>query len=430
MSLKHSESNQDNLTHMEKELLSVNEALLRLLSGFHAFEKETIPLSEAAGRVLYESIQSEMDLPVFTNSSMDGFAVRSADIFSATKENPVELVVVEDIPAGKFPEKIVEENQTSRIMTGAPLPQGADSVVPVEDTDQYDPKSRSSFELVSSIKVFRAVNPGDYIRQQGEDVKRSEIVLEANSPLKPQELGILAMLGIAKVPVYRQPKVSILSTGDELVPVEKPLETGQIHDSNAYTLSALIKRDFGIPDYLGIVPDNESSVRDFLDSAAMNGADLILTSAGVSVGVFDYVRKVVESDGELSFWRVNMRPGKPVAFGNFRGVPFIGLPGNPVSAFVGYEVFVRPALLKMSGIKSFSREQIKAKLVDAINSDGRESYLRAILNYQGGEWMAKLTGHQGSGNLLSLVHANALLIIPAGVKYLPEASSVDAWMLE
>ena len=415
---------------MEKDLLSVHDALMRLLSGFHSLEKETIPLSQAAGRVLYENIRSEIDLPIFTNSSMDGFAVRSADVVSASKENPVELSVVDDIPAGKFPSKIVKELQTSRIMTGAPLPQGADSVIPVENTDQYDPKSRSSFELASTIKVFRAVKSGDFVRQQGEDVKRNEFVLESNSPLKPQELGILAMLGIANIPVYRKPRVSILSTGDELVPIEKPLQTGQIHDSNAYTLSALIKRDYGIPDYLGIVPDNESSVREFLETAAANKVDLILTSAGVSVGVFDYVRKVVESDGELSFWRVNMRPGKPIAFGNFQGVPFIGLPGNPVSAFVGYEVFVRPALLKMSGIQSLSREKVKAKLEEDINSDGRESYLRGILQYQSGDWIAKLTGHQGSGNLLSLVHANALLIIPAGVKYLPESSVVDAWKLD
>jgi molybdopterin molybdotransferase len=254
--------------------------------------------------------------------------------------------------------------------------------------------------------------------------------LEANSPLKPQELGILAMLGIPDVPVFRKPKISILSTGDELVPLGKPLDLGQIHDSNAYTISALVERDYGIPEYLGIVPDDEDSVRKFLETAASYQVDLILTSAGVSVGVFDYVRTVVESDGELSFWRVNMRPGKPVAFGNFQGVPFIGLPGNPVSAFVGYEVFVRPAILKMSGISEVPRYKIRAKLENEISSDGRESYLRGVLRYKGEEWTARLTGHQGSGNLLSLVHANGFLIIPAGVKYLPAGAEVDAWLLE
>lgn len=430
MSSKPSASNQAKYIVGSTQLISVKEALQELLAAFHSLESETIPLSEAAGRVLYDGIRSGIDLPLFTNSSMDGFAVRARDVAAAIPDNPVSLTVVDDIPAGKTSTIKLGENQTSRIMTGAPVPEGADAVIPVEDTDQYDPKFRSSFELSSTIKVFRTVNPGDYVRQQGEDVRQNDVVLNANYPLKPQELGILAMLGIAEVPVFRKPKISILSTGDELVPVDQPLESGQIHDSNAYTLSALIKRDFGIPEYLGIVPDDEDSVRKFLETAAANNADLILTSAGVSVGVFDYVRTVVESDGELSFWRVNMRPGKPVAFGNFQGVPFIGLPGNPVSAFVGYEVFVRPAILKLSGMSAVPRYKVRARLEKGIKSDGRESYLRAILRYHHGEWTARLTGHQGSGNLLSLVHANALIIIPPGDKSLPAGSDVDAWLLD
>ena len=411
-------------------MINVNEALQQLLSAFHPLESETIPLSEASGRVLYEGIRAGIDLPLFTNSSMDGFVVRASDISNASQDNPIKLMVIEDIPAGRSPSKSLREHETSRIMTGAPVPEGADAVIPVEDTDQYDPKSRSTFELPQTINVFRSIKPGDYVRQKGEDVRQHDVVLEANIPLKPQELGIMAMLGIAEVPVFRKPKIAILSTGDELVPVDEPLDSGQIHDSNAYTLSALIKRDFGIPEYLGIVPDDENSVREFLETAASNRADLILTSAGVSVGVFDYVRTVVENDGELIFWRVNMRPGKPVAFGNFQGVPFIGLPGNPVSAFVGYEVFVRPAILKLSGISEGPRYKVKARLEDGITSDGRERYLRGILRYQEGEWVARLTGHQGSGNLLSLVHANALLIIPAGVKSLAAGSELDAWLLD
>ena len=411
-------------------MISVSEALQEILSAFHPLESETIPLSEASGRVLFEGVCSDVDLPIFTNSSMDGFAVRAKDITGASQDNPVQLSVVEDIPAGKFPVIKIAENQASRIMTGAPVPEGADAVVPVEDTDQYDSKSRSGYDLKPIVDIYRAVKSGDYVRQQGEDIRKSEIVLDAKAPLKPQELGILAMLGIAEVQVSRKPRVAILSTGDELVPIEQPLESGQIHDSNAYTLSALIERDYGIPDYLGIVPDNEKAVREFLETAADDRADLILTSAGVSVGVFDYVRSVVESEGELSFWRVNMRPGKPVVFGKFKDVPFIGLPGNPVSAFVGYEVFVRPAILKMSGIMKVPRYKINARLDESIKSDGRESYLRGVLDYTDGEWIARLTGHQGSGNLLSLVHANGLLIIPAGVKSLPSGSEIDAWLLD
>jgi len=411
-------------------LISVNEALQRLLSSFHPVQSESILLSESAGRVLYEGVKSEIDLPLFTNSSMDGFAVRSIDVSKVSKNHPVTLSIVEDIPAGKIPSIHLEENQSSRIMTGAPIPSGADAVIPVEDTDQYDLKSRSSYDLPPAITVYRAVGPGDYIRHKGEDVKKNEVVLHANSPLKPQELGILAMLGKAQISVYRRPKIIILSTGDELVPVEVPLQSGQIHDSNAYTLSALIERDFGDPEYLGIVSDNEDSVREFLITAVAKSADLILSSAGVSVGVFDFVRTVVQSDGNLNFWRVNMRPGKPIAFGDFQGVPFIGLPGNPVAAFVGYEVFVRPAILKLSGIQDVPRYRIKAKLIEDIESDGRESYLRGIIHLKNDEWIARLTGHQGSGNLLSLVQANALLIIPSGVKSLAAGAEVDAWLLD
>ena len=411
-------------------MISVNEALQRLLSSFHPVQSESILLSESAGRVLYEGVKSEIDLPLFTNSSMDGFAVRSIDVSKVSKNHPVTLSIVEDIPAGKIPSIHLEENQSSRIMTGAPIPSGADAVIPVEDTDQYDLKSRSYYDLPPAITVYRAVGPGDYIRDKGEDVKKNEVVLHANSPLKPQELGILAMLGKAQISVYRRPKIIILSTGDELVPVEVPLQSGQIHDSNAYTLSALIERDFGDPEYLGIVSDNEDSVREFLITAVVKSADLILSSAGVSVGAFDFVRTVVQSDGNLNFWRVNMRPGKPIAFGDFQGVPFIGLPGNPVSAFVGYEVFVRPAILKLSGIQDVPRYRIKAKLIEDIESDGRESYLRGIIHLKNDEWIARLTGHQGSGNLLSLVQANALLIIPSGVKSLAAGAEVDAWLLD
>lgn len=411
-------------------MISVSEALQRLLSAFEPLGDEQVPLSGAAGRILSESVKSDIDLPLFTNSSMDGFAVRSADVVSASQDSPVSLEVVEDIPAGISPKRTLQQDQASRIMTGAPLPDGADAVVPVEDTDQYDQEMRSTYDLPEKVKILRPVQPGDYVRQKGEDVQQHAIVLEAGSPLKPQELGILAMLGKPVISVYRKPRISILSTGDELVPVDQPLQSGQIHDSNAYTLSALIERDYAMPEYLGIVPDNEHAVREFLMTAVQNQADLILTSAGVSVGVFDYVRSVVESDGELSFWRVNMRPGKPIAFGNFQGVPFIGLPGNPVSAFVGYEVFVRPALLKLSGVSAVQRYQVKARLMEGIESDGRESYLRGTLKFENSEWVANLTGHQGSGNLFSLIQANALLIIPSGVKSLPEGSLIDAWLLD
>jgi molybdopterin molybdotransferase len=411
-------------------LISVSEALQRLVSSFSSVDIEEVPLLQAAGRILSKEIKSDINLPLFTNSSMDGFAVRAEDVEGAREDQPVILTVVEDIPAGRRPTRKLGINQTARIMTGAPLPEGANAVVPVEETDQYNSGSRTeSLLLPAEIEVRRSVSEGDYIRWVGEDVTSGEVVLQPNSRLRPQDLGLLAMLGISKISVFRRPRIVILSTGDELIPVEESLQPGKIHDSNAYTLSALISRDGGTPEYLGIVPDQEQAVRDGLETAVKHNADLILSSAGVSVGAFDFVRSIIQSDGELEFWRVNIRPGKPIAFGKFQGVPFIGLPGNPVSAFVGYEVFVRPSILRLSGVENPIRSRIKTKIGEDIRSDGRESYLRAVVHSQNGEWIARLTGHQGSGNLLSLVQANALLIIPSGVKSLPSGTEVEAWLL-
>jgi molybdopterin molybdotransferase len=412
------------------KLLNVSEALEKLLNAFSPVEVEEVPLHKAVGRVLSASIASQLDLPLFSNSSMDGFAVIAEDVENAHPDKPVSLSVVEDIPAGSFPSKKLDRAQTARIMTGAPLPEGADAIVPVEDTDQFARYLHSETEFPTKVNINKNVQPGDYVRFKGEDVSNGDVVFEANTKLRPQDIGSLAMLGIANVSVFRRPRIVILSTGDELVPVEIPLQPGKIHDSNAYTLSALIARDGGDAIYLGIVPDKEESVREILETAAESRADLILSSAGVSVGAFDFVRTVVQQDGKLDFWRVNMRPGKPLAFGNFHSVPFIGLPGNPVSAFVGYEVFVRPAISRLAGLKKFTRNQIRATIRHEIHSDGRESFLRAVLEKQeDGSWSARLTGHQGSGNLLSLVQANALLIIPSGVKSLPSGSDVDAWLL-
>lgn len=411
-------------------MLNVSEALDKLLSVFYPVEVEEVPLHKVVDRVISASITSHLDLPLFNNSSMDGFAVIADDVEHAQPDKPVSLTVVEDIPAGSFPSKKLDRTQAARIMTGAPLPEGADAVVPVEDTDQFDQYPQSGTEFPTKVNIHRSVQSGDYVRFQGEDVSSGDVVFEANTKLRPQDIGLLAMLGIAHVSVYRRPRVVILSTGDELVPVEMPLEPGKIHDSNAYTLSAVITRDGGDAIYLGIVPDKEESVREILEAAAENSADLIISSAGVSVGAFDFVRTVVQQDGVLDFWRVNMRPGKPLAFGNFHGVPFIGLPGNPVSAFIGYEVFVRPAIMRLAGLKNFTRNRIRATISHEIKSDGRESFLRAVVETrEDGRLSARLTGHQGSGNLLSLVQANALLIIPSGVKSLPSESDVEAWLL-
>jgi molybdopterin molybdotransferase len=409
-------------------LLGVDEARKKILDHFVTLGAEIIPTTDIIGRVLANNIVSEIDLPSFSNSSMDGFAVRSIDVVGATHENPKPLKVVDDIPAGKVSLITIDKDQTSRIMTGAPIPEGADAVIPLEDTNQFNPGCQSE-PLPLVIKVYRSVVNGDYVRQKGEDIQSGEIVLSSGRRIRPQEIGLLAMLGITEVPIVKKPRIAIISTGDEIVPINTPLQVGQIHDSNTYTLRAQIIRDGGDPIYSAIATDLESVVFEVLTNAISSNVDLIISTAGVSVGAFDYVKSVIEQHGNVEFWRVNMRPGKPLTFGHFKGIPFIGLPGNPVSAFVSYEVFVRHAINRMSGVDKFEQLTIRVRLIDPIESDGRESYLRAFVKRKDNQWTARLTGHQGSGNLRSLIQANALLVIPSGVKSLPSNSVLDAILL-
>jgi molybdopterin molybdotransferase len=415
------------LSSGEQPLMSVSEAQKRLLSYFSPLNVEKVPLDHSAGRTLAEDIHSAMDLPPFSNSSMDGFAVRSADVAGADEAHPVTLPVSADIPAGTISMKQLLTGTAARIMTGAPVPDGADAVVPVENTDfNYREPGQ---EAPRTVKIFRAARPNEFLRPKGQDVQQGELVMEKDSSLRPQDLGFLGMLGVAKLLLYRQPRVAIFSTGDELIPVDRPLVPGKIHDANTYILVAAIQEAGALPIRLGIVPDRAVDVETSLEHAVTQGVDLILSSAGVSVGAFDFVRSVVEARGKLDFWRVNMRPGKPLAFGHYRDIPFVGLPGNPVSSFVGFEVFVRPAIMKMNGQKAFARKTARVRLLEEIESDGRESYLRAVIARKEGSLLARLTGHQGSGNLRSLVQANALLVIPSAVKSLPAGAEVDAWLM-
>lgn len=408
-------------------LLKVDEARARILSHFEPLGTETLPLVKCARRVLATDVAAQNDLPSFDNSAMDGFAVIASDLANAAPASPRTLDVVADIPAGANPDVTLAAGQAARIMTGAPIPKGADAVIPVEETDFQD---RSPGTLApKSVTVFKSLKAGDYVRAQGTDVQTGQPVLQTGHKLRPQDLGLLAMLGVADVPVYRKPRVALLSSGDELVPVDAPLRPGKIRDSNTYTLSALLEGAEVEVLNLGIAADRRESVERLLEKAAAQKVDLILSSAGVSVGAFDFIKDVVEAQGELTFWRVNMRPGKPLAFGKFRGIPIIGLPGNPVSAFVGFEVFVRPALERLSGLETISRPRVRVRLAESLSSDGRESYLRAYVREENGILCAHLAGHQGSGNLLSIVQANALLIIPAGVKSLAAGKDVDAWLL-
>ena len=408
-------------------LLSVNEARERILSQFHPVKTETLPLVDSLNRVLAKDVQAADDLPLFDNSSMDGFAVRAADVAEAAARSPRSLRVVADIPAGTDPSVILAPGEAARIMTGAPMPEGADAVVPVEETDfESRDAGTNAPELVA---IQKAAVVGENVRQRGMDLHTGDMVLTAGRQLRPQDLGLLAMLGVSSVSVYHKPRVALLSSGDELIDPDAPLERGKIRDSNSYTLAALIESAGAQVLRLGVARDNYESVHLLFEKAVYLRVDLILSSAGVSVGAFDFVKQVIEESGKMDFWRVNMRPGKPVAFGEYKGIPVIGLPGNPVSAFVGFEVFVRPAIQKLGGLTHGSRPIVRVICEDEIQSDGRESYLRAEIREVDGSLVARLTGHQGSGNLHSLVQANALLIIPAGVKCVPAGQEITAWML-
>ena len=410
-------------------LLTVDEARARILSHFQAVETETLPLAECAHRVLSLDITATTALPPFDNSSMDGFAIRATDVAEANDASPRSLHVVTDIPAGVSPTISLAQGEAARIMTGAQVPEGADAVVPVEDTDFNNRDAGSA--APEQVLIRNSVIQGANIRPRGMDIQEGEVVLHKGRILKPQDLGLLAMLGYAEIPVHRKARAALFSSGNELLEVSATLEPGKIRDSNSYTLAALIEDAGAEVIRLGVAKDDHESVKALLEKAVHLDVDLILSSAGVSVGAFDFVKEVIEANGKMDFWRVNMRPGKPLAFGEYKNIPFIGLPGNPVSAFVGFEVFVRSVLEKLNGNYNGGRHTVQVRCAEQIDSDGRESYLRAEVHpdSENGSLVAHLTGHQSSGNLHSLVRANALLIIPAGVKCVPAGQEVNAWLI-
>ena len=410
------------------ELLPVEEAQSQILSEFSALPTEQVPVERSQDHVLAVDIISPLDLPAYPFSSMDGFAIKAGETTSATRNQPVKLKVVMEIPAGISPEKSIHSGEAARIMTGAVLPAGADAVIPIEETDALP--NQSEVATGKEVTVFSPARTGDYIRPIGQDIRKGELVLKKGRRLLPQDMGVLVTLGFAAVEVYRTPRVALLSTGDELCPPGEPLGPGQIYDTNSIFLAALTERAACQVVRLGIARDDPQVIRAALDQAYAEQVDLIVSTAGVSVGAHDYVRSVIESNGSIKFWRVNMRPGKPIAFGRYRDIPVIGLAGNPVSAFVGFLVFIQPVLQKLSGTATAFPHLVQAVTAHPIESDGRQSYLRAVITPKDNGYQAVLTGHQGSGNLYSLVQANALLIVPPGVKSLPAGVTLTAWLLD
>jgi molybdopterin molybdotransferase len=409
--------------------LTVAEALARVLGGVSVLPAEQVAISEALGRVLASVVVAQDDLPPFANSAMDGYAVRAADVASAGEESPAVLRVAGDIAAGIAPDIRLGPGEAARIMTGAPLPDGADAVVPVEATSE--PWRNHERTLPAAISVFRAVRAKDYVRFPGEDIEAGQQVLPAGHLLRPQEIGVLASLGASHVRVMRRPRVGVLATGDELIAVGEPLRPGKIRNSNAYTQEAQIRALGAVPVPLGIARDDVDDVRDKLQQGLESEVDLFVSSAGVSVGAYDVVKAVLEAEGNVGFWRVRMRPGKPLAFGTYQGVPYLGLPGNPVSALVSFERFARPAILKMAGHSAWERPRLSVTLLQPLASDGRETYARAVVSRrEDGSYGASLTGEQGSHIMTSLIQANALVVVPEGMFDVPAGAQLEAMMID
>lgn len=399
-------------------MLSVEEARQQMLNTIPILPSEKRGILNCAGYVLAEELSAAENIPPFDNSAMDGYAVCAADLKNASQENPAALSVIETIAAGYAPLKQVAAGQAARIMTGAMMPEGADAVVMQEVTQQEG----------NEVKIFENVAASENVRFTGESVEEGSLVIGKGKHLRPPEISMLASLNCAEALVHRKPTVAIVSTGDELTPLGEPLEPGRIWDSNRYGLYAQVEEAGGIPIDMGIARDDEAETEQIF-RAALTEADALITSGGVSVGEHDVVKNVLEKLGEINFWRVAMKPGKPQAYGIADGKPIFGLPGNPVSSLVVFELFVRPALLKMAGHVDLLRPTFKATLVETVtNRDGRVNYMRAILKESDGQYTAETTGPQGSGILHSLVLANGLITIPSGATVAP-GETVDAQFL-
>jgi molybdopterin molybdotransferase len=392
-------------------MLSVEEARDRVLALFGALPANSVRILDALGCVLAKDVCADRDVPPLDNSAMDGYAVRGEDLVG----DGVRLRVVASLPAGRVPWRHVGRGEAVRIMTGAPVPDGADTVVRFEHT-------RAEADWVD---VLKAPKPGANVRLAGEDVRRGEVVLAKGTLLRPQEIGMLASVGHPAALVHRRPRVAILATGDEVAEIDAEPQPGQIRNINSYSVAAQVREAGGLPILLGVAADRAEPLTDCIHAGLEAGADMLVTSGGVSVGDFDLVKQILSAEGHIDFWWVNMQPGKPMAFGTIGDIPLLALPGNPVAAMISFGLFGRPAIDRMMGRADWEWPSTTARLREGIRrKDGRRHYLRVRL-CQGPEGLeAALTGDQGSGILTSMVQADGLAVIPEDCDHLPAGSEV------
>lgn len=413
------------------DLLSVENALGRVLSLARPLGAQEVDLQSCAGMVLAEDIRASAPVPPHDNSALDGYALRAADIASAAADNPVRLEVIYEQPAGSSDSRPVGPGQAVRIMTGAPVPAGADTVVGFEDTDRRDwgrAGEQPAGQDRSEVAVLCPAEPGEAVRRAGEDLAPGSTALTAGSVLTPGAIGVAASLGRTRVPVRRRPRVAIVPTGDEIVEIDAEPRAGQIRNNHAWALAALVAQHGGRPQRRPIVADRIDAVRAALLEAAAE-SDLVLTIGGVSVGDHDLVKHVI-GQHHIDFWRIRMKPGKPLAAGRIAGTPILGLPGNPVSGLVVFELFGRPLLLAMQGRSDHQRPLVRARATDAIPGDlRRRTFARVLVWQRDGEFCCRPTGAQGSGIMSSLARADALAVIPEGCAQIAPGQSVEIQML-
>ena len=422
--------------HVDEDMLSVEEAYRQIMACFAPLQHEEKPILECLGQTLAAEVRSPLALPPLANSGMDGYAVKRDDITGASEASPRNLRVIGLVAAGQVSEQTVLEGTAIRIMTGAPLPAGADTVVPFEETDEIS--RRSSGRPLTDIDIQADLPLGCNVRPAGEDVRAGDLVLESGTVIRPAEMGVMASLGLARARVIRRPLVSVLSTGDELASLGEELAAGKIFDSNSFSVAASVLAAGGIPRVLGIARDNLEDMHRKLEEVA--DSDLLVTSAGVSKGDYDVVKDVLTERGDINFWSVRMRPAKPLAFGLLRGdpvngtgrpIPLMGLPGNPVSAMVAFEMFARPAIRTMLGRQRLARPTVEGVLTAPIfNTDGRRVYARVEVEKRDGVYYANPTGPQGSNILTSMSRANALAVCPEDLPRKEAGERVTIIMLD